>query len=83
MGLIEKLEFVVNNKFERITYTEAIDVLLVINAYTRKKFQYEKLVLICRASTTLLVGLPKPVIVTNYPKDIKAFYMRQDGMVKP
>ncbi len=41
MGLMEKLEFVVNNQFERITYTEAIDILLQSPAYKKKKFQYE------------------------------------------
>ena len=40
MGLVEKLEFVLNNKFERITYTEAIDILLNSPAYKKKKFQY-------------------------------------------
>jgi asparaginyl-tRNA synthetase len=41
MGLLEKLAFVVENKFERITYTEAIDILLQSPAYKKKKFQYE------------------------------------------
>ena len=41
LGLIEKLEFVMNNQFERITYTEAIDILLQSPAYKKKKFQYE------------------------------------------
>lgn len=82
MGLIEKLEFVVNNKFERITYTEAIDVLLQSPAYKKKKFQYEVKWGIDMQSEheRYLVEkhFKKPVIVTNYPKDIKAFYMRQN-----
>jgi asparaginyl-tRNA synthetase len=41
MGLIEKLEFVVNNNFERITYTEAIDILRESNHNKKKKFQYQ------------------------------------------
>ncbi len=41
MGLIEKLEFVVNNQFERITYTEAIDILRESNHNKKKKFQYQ------------------------------------------
>ena len=82
MGLIEKLEFVLNNNFERITYTEAIDILLNSPAYRKKKFQYEVKWGIDMQSEheRYLVEkhFKKPVIVTNYPKDIKAFYMRQN-----
>ena len=82
MGLIEKLEFVINNDFERITYTEAIDILLQSPAYKKKKFQYEVKWGIDMQSEheRYLVEkhFKKPVIVTNYPKDIKAFYMRQN-----
>jgi len=83
MGLIEKLEFVVNNHFERITYTEAIDILRESNHNKKKKFQY----LIDKWGVDLqseheryLVEkhFKKPVILTNYPKEIKAFYMRQN-----
>lgn len=82
MGLIGKLEFVVNNDFERITYTEAIDILLQSPANKKKKFEYE-----ISWGTDLqseheryLVEkhFKKPVIVTNYPKNIKSFYMRED-----
>ncbi len=38
MGLMEKLDFVVNNQFERITYTEAIDILLQSPAYKKRNF---------------------------------------------
>jgi asparaginyl-tRNA synthetase len=82
MGLIEKLEFVVNNNFERITYTEAIDILLNSPAYKKKKFQYEVKWGIDMQSEheRYLVEkhFKKPVIVTGYPKAIKAFYMRQN-----
>jgi asparaginyl-tRNA synthetase len=82
MGLIEKLEFVVNNEFERITYTEAIDILLQSPAYKKKKFQYEVSWGIDMQSEheRYLVEkhFKKPVIVTDYPKEIKAFYMRQN-----
>jgi asparaginyl-tRNA synthetase len=82
MGLIQKLEFVVNNRFERITYTEAIDILLQSPAYKKKKFQYDVKWGIDMQSEheRYLVEkhFQKPVIVTNYPKDIKAFYMRQN-----
>lgn len=80
MGLMEKLDFVVNNNFERVTYTEAIDILLQSPAYKKKKFQYEVKWGIDMQSEheRYLVEkhFKKPVIVTNYPKDIKAFYMR-------
>jgi asparaginyl-tRNA synthetase len=82
MGLLEKLEFVVNNKFERVTYTEAIDILLNSPAYKKKKFQYEVKWGIDMQSEheRYLVEkhFKKPVIVTGYPKAIKAFYMRQN-----
>ncbi|HKP31694.1 MAG TPA: asparagine--tRNA ligase [Chitinophagaceae bacterium] len=80
MGLIEKLEFVINNNFERITYTEAIEILLQSPAYKKKKFQYEVKWGIDMQSEheRYLVEkhFKKPVIVTGYPKEIKAFYMR-------
>jgi asparaginyl-tRNA synthetase len=82
MGLLEKLEFVLNNRFERITYTEAIDILLQSPAYKKKKFQYDVKWGIDMQSEheRYLVEkhFKKPVIVTNYPKEIKAFYMRQN-----
>jgi asparaginyl-tRNA synthetase len=82
MGLIDKLRFVLDNDFERITYTEAIEILLNSPAYKKKKFQYEVKWGIDMQSEheRYLVEkhFKKPVIVTNYPKDIKAFYMRQN-----
>ncbi|HEY4061800.1 MAG TPA: asparagine--tRNA ligase [Puia sp.] len=82
LGLIEKLEFVLNNQFERISYTEAIDILLQSPAYKKKKFQYEVKWGIDMQSEheRYLVEkhFKKPVIVTGYPKEIKAFYMRQN-----
>ena len=82
IGLIEKLEFVLNNNFERITYTEAIDILLQSPAYKKKKFQFDVKWGIDMQSEheRYLVEkhFKKPVIVSNYPKEIKAFYMRQN-----
>jgi asparaginyl-tRNA synthetase len=86
MGLLEKLNFVVNNDFERLTYTEAIEILKESNHNKKKKFQY----LIEGWGADLqseheryLVEkhFKKPVILTDYPKDIKSFYMRmnEDG----
>ncbi|HEX2532519.1 MAG TPA: asparagine--tRNA ligase [Chitinophagaceae bacterium] len=82
LDLIQKLQFVTENQFERITYTEAIDILLQSPAYKKKKFQYEVKWGIDMQSEheRYLVEkhFKKPVIVTNYPKEIKAFYMRQN-----
>lgn len=82
MGLMQKLEFVVNNKFERITYTQAIEILKDSPAYKKKKFQYpvEWGTDMQSEHERYLVEkhFKKPVIVTDYPKDFKAFYMRQN-----
>lgn len=83
MGLLEKLEFVVNNNFERLTYTEAIDILKESNHNKKKKFQYPVnnwgIDLQSEHERYLVEKhFKKPVILTNYPKEIKAFYMRQN-----
>ena len=82
MGLIQKLSLVVENDFERITYTQAIDILQQSPAYKKKKFSYEVAWGIDLQSEheRYLVEkhFKKPVIVTGYPKGIKAFYMRQN-----
>jgi asparaginyl-tRNA synthetase len=83
LGLIEKLEFVVNNEFQRLTYTEAIDILRESNHNKKKKFQYPVEgwgVDLQSEHERYLVEkhFKKPVILTNYPKGIKAFYMRQN-----
>lgn len=83
MGLIEKLEFVVNNNFERITYSEAIEILKESNHNKKKKFQYPitgwGMDLQSEHERYLVEKhFKKPVILSNYPKEIKAFYMRQN-----
>ena len=82
LDLLQKLQFVTDNQFERITYTDAIEILLQSPAYKKKKFQYDVKWGIDMQSEheRYLVEkhFRKPVIVTNYPKDIKAFYMRQN-----
>ena len=83
MGLIEKLEFVLKNRFERLTYTEAIDILKESNHNKKKKFQYPitgwGMDLQSEHERYLVEKhFKKPVILTNYPKEIKAFYMRQN-----
>mgnify|MGYP000864397940 CR=1 FL=1 len=81
MTLLEKLEFVRDNSFERITYTQAIDILMECAPNKKKKFQYP----VDRWGIDLqseheryLVEkhFKKPVIVTDYPRENKAFYMR-------
>lgn len=83
MPLLEKLNFVIDNGFERITYTEAIQILKDSNHNKKKKFQYP----VEDWGTDLqseheryLVEkhFKKPVIITNYPKEIKSFYMRMN-----
>ncbi|MBS1732161.1 MAG: asparagine--tRNA ligase [Bacteroidetes bacterium] len=83
MGLLEKLNFVVSNDFQRLTYTEAIDILRESNHNKKKKFQYlvnDWGVDLQSEHERYLVEkhFKKPVILTNYPKEIKAFYMRQN-----
>ena len=83
LGLIEKLEFVINNGFERLTYTKAIDILRDSSHNKKKKFQYlieEWGVDLQSEHERYLVEkhFKKPVILTDYPKNIKAFYMRQN-----
>ncbi len=82
-GLIEKLEFVLNNDFERLTYTEAIDILKESNHNKKKKFHYPitgwGMDLQSEHERYLVEKhFKKPVILSNYPKEIKAFYMRQN-----
>jgi asparaginyl-tRNA synthetase len=83
MGLIEKLKFVLENKFERITYTEAIDILKNSPPNKKKKFAFiiqDWGADIQSEHERYLVEkhFKKPVMVTDYPKDIKAFYMKQN-----
>ena len=83
MALIEKLKFVAENDFERVTYTDAIQILRNSKPNKKKKFNY----LIDAWGADLqseherfLVEkhFKKPVILYDYPKDIKSFYMRQN-----
>ncbi len=83
MGLIERLEFVLQNPFERITYTEAYEILK--NAKPNKKKQFVFPVEewgfdLQSEHERFLVEkhFKKPIIITDYPKSIKAFYMKQN-----
>ena len=76
--LIERLQGVINTEFKRITYTEGIDILLK----SGKNFEYPVSwgVDLQSEHERYLVEeyFKRPVIVTDYPKDIKAFYMKQN-----
>ena len=83
MKLIEKLHFVLDNDFVRISYTEAIDILRNSKPNKKKKFQYpvnDWGVDLQSEHERYLVEkhFQKPVILTDYPSEIKAFYMKQN-----
>lgn len=87
LGLIERLQFVTTNDFKRMTYTEAVEVLMNSNHYKKKKFKYD-----VTWGTDLqseheryLVEkeFKRPVIITDYPASFKAFYMRANDNCEP
>ncbi len=86
MALIEKLRFITDNSFKRVTYTEAIDILRNSKPNKKKKFQYpidEWGADLQSEHERFLVEkhFKCPVILFDYPAKIKAFYMRlnEDG----
>jgi len=76
--LIDRLHSVVNNTFERITYTEAINILE--NSEQNFEFPTSWGVDLQSEHERYLVEkhFKKPVVITDYPKEIKAFYMKQN-----
>lgn len=83
MELIEKLNFVLTHDFERVTYTEAVEILKNSKQNKSGKFQYPVEawgVDLQSEHERYLVEkhFKKPVILTGYPKEIKAFYMKQN-----
>jgi len=81
MSLLEKLNFVVDNNFKRVSYTEAIDILRNCKPNKKKRFQY----IINEWGADLQSEHERylvekhfkcPVILFDYPANIKAFYMR-------
>jgi asparaginyl-tRNA synthetase len=81
MSLIEKLNFVTENNFKRVSYTEAIDILRNSKPNKKKKFKYlveEWGMDLQSEHERFLVEkhFKCPVILFDYPADIKAFYMR-------
>ncbi len=82
MGLLDTLRFVVENDFERITYTEAVNLVRNSKPYKKGRFKFELewgMDLQSEHERWLVEKkFMKPVIVRDYPKDIKAFYMRMN-----
>lgn len=83
MGLLERLQFVTQNEFKRVSYTEAIDVLRNSKPNKKKKFKYAVdswgIDLQSEHERYLVEKhFTSPVILFDYPADIKAFYMRMN-----
>ena len=81
MNLIDKLRFIIENQFERLTYSEAIEILKNSKHNKKKKFKYPVdgwgIDLQSEHERYLVeVHFKKPVILTDYPREIKAFYMK-------
>lgn len=83
MNLVDKLNFIIDNEFVRISYTEAVEILKRSKPNQKKQFKYlidEWGVDLQSEHERYLVEkhFKKPVILSDYPADIKAFYMRQN-----
>lgn len=75
--LVGRLQFVVSNPFERLTYTKAVEILM----NSAKKFEFPVkwgTDLQKEHENYLVEHFKRPVILTDYPKEIKAFYMKQN-----
>ena len=86
LNLLERLDFVINNDFKKITYTEAFEILRNSKPNKKKKFKFPILewgIDLQSEHERFLVEkhFKKPVIIYDYPAKIKAFYMRmnEDG----
>ncbi|MEG1363486.1 MAG: asparagine--tRNA ligase, partial [Clostridia bacterium] len=77
-NLINKLNNVVDNNFERITYTDAIDILIKNNDNFEYKVEWGTDIATEHERYIAEVIYKKPVFITDYPKEIKAFYMKQN-----
>jgi len=80
LGLKERLQFITENQFERLTYTDAIEILRNSKPFKKKKFKFpvEWGTDLQSEHERYLVEkhFKKPVIITDYPASFKAFYMR-------
>jgi asparaginyl-tRNA synthetase len=82
LSLLERMNMVIDHDFERITYTQAIEILLQSKPHKKKKFKYDVSwgVDLQSEHEKFLVEkhFKKPVVIVDYPASIKAFYMRQN-----
>ncbi len=77
-GLLERLNHVVDSDFARVTYTEAVEILKKNNDNFEFKVDWGTDLQTEHEKYLTEKHFKKPVFVTDYPKDIKAFYMRQN-----
>jgi len=77
-GLIERLNFVLGNEFVRITYTEAVRILSESSRSWEYPVGWGKDLQAEHERYLVEEYYKRPVIITDYPKDIKAFYMKQN-----
>lgn len=77
-GLLERLNFVVNNEFKRLTYTEAMEILLSSTKKWEFPVGWGRDLQAEHERYLVEEHFKRPVILTDYPKAIKAFYMKQN-----
>jgi asparaginyl-tRNA synthetase len=82
-GLIERLKHVLEKPFRRLTYTEGVEILEKANKSWEFPIAWGKDLQSEHERYLTEEYFKQPVILTNYPKDIKAFYMRLDDDAKP
>ena len=83
LSLMERMQMVISNDFQRITYTKAVEILLKSKPHKKKQFKYPVAwgVDLQSEHEKFLVEkhFKKPVVIVDYPKEIKAFYMRENS----
>jgi asparaginyl-tRNA synthetase len=77
-GLLERLNFVLKNDFVRISYTEAVDILTSSERKWEFPVGWGRDLQAEHERYLVEVHFKRPVILTDYPKEIKAFYMKQN-----
>ena len=77
-GLLERLHHVANSDFGRVTYTEAVELLIPHNGEFEYQVDWGTDLQTEHERYLTEVIFKRPIFVTNYPKEIKAFYMRLD-----
>ncbi len=77
-GLLERLNLVANSEFGRISYTDAVELLMKNNDKFQYKVEWGTDIQTEHERYLTEQIFHKPVFVTDYPKEIKSFYMRQN-----